>query len=252
MTAPARFKQADVARAYKALTGAGMRVGRVEIDHTGKIIILGERDAAKPSAFHRELSAAHDAVLLQLLAAQPEDRPESAAEAIRALAGLQWPSLFDRVVVRQAPPERPSGRLDDDRGRYRRSDTGFMCTRTGRPVERASLDHDDRPRARSFAQCTHRGVQAVLTASLAETALWLDLPSGRPLARPLTRDEWEQLREGLEILHGLGYVHGQIDGAHLWEAEGGVLIRYAPELPALGSAALDLRALDAFRAGSAS
>jgi hypothetical protein len=50
VTAPARFKQADVARAYKALTGAGMRVGRVEIDHTGKIIILGERDAAKPSA----------------------------------------------------------------------------------------------------------------------------------------------------------------------------------------------------------
>lgn len=50
MTAPARFKQADVARAYKALTGAGMRVGRVEIDPTGKIIILGDRDAAKSAA----------------------------------------------------------------------------------------------------------------------------------------------------------------------------------------------------------
>lgn len=47
MTVPARFKQADVTRAYKALTSAGMRVGRVEIDPNGKIVMLSERMAPR-------------------------------------------------------------------------------------------------------------------------------------------------------------------------------------------------------------
>lgn len=210
-----------------------------------------EEDAPKPSAFHRELSSAHDAVVLRLLAAQPEQRPESAADAIRALSGLTWPVLLDHVVVRQPPPERPSGRLDDDRGRYRRSETGgYVCTRTGRPVERAALENDELARARMFAQCTHRNVQALLTASTSERALWLELPAGRPLARQLTPFEATTLREGVEALHRLGYVHGQID-THLWETSEGVLLRYVADLPALGSMALDLRALRELTAGLA-
>lgn len=212
-----------------------------------------EEDAAKPSAFHRELSAAHDDVVLRLLASQPEQRPESAADAIRALSSVSWPVLLDRVVVRQPPPERPSGRIDDDRGRYRQDPArGFVCTRTGRGVERAPLAADDLLRARTFAQCTHRSVQAVLTASSGERALWLELPPGQPLQRALAAEEAAWLREGLEQLHRLGYVHGQIDAAHLWDTARGVLLRHAPELPALGSADQDLRALAAFTARSAS
>jgi hypothetical protein len=36
----ARFSQADVTRAISGATKAGMQVGRVEIDVTGKIVIL--------------------------------------------------------------------------------------------------------------------------------------------------------------------------------------------------------------------
>jgi hypothetical protein len=42
MTAPARFKQDDIKRAIAGVTAGGMRVGRVEIDPNGKIVILSE------------------------------------------------------------------------------------------------------------------------------------------------------------------------------------------------------------------
>ena len=42
MTAPARFKQDDIKRAVAGVTAAGMRVGRVEIDPSGKIVILSD------------------------------------------------------------------------------------------------------------------------------------------------------------------------------------------------------------------
>ena len=42
MTAPARFKQQDVTRAVQGVIKAGMRVGRVEIDPNGRIIVLSE------------------------------------------------------------------------------------------------------------------------------------------------------------------------------------------------------------------
>lgn len=35
-----RFKQIDVTRAVKAVEAAGLRVGRIEIDPNGKIVIL--------------------------------------------------------------------------------------------------------------------------------------------------------------------------------------------------------------------
>ncbi len=42
MTAPARFKKEDLARAVSGVTKGGMRVGRVEIDPNGKIVIMSE------------------------------------------------------------------------------------------------------------------------------------------------------------------------------------------------------------------
>lgn len=48
MTAAARFKQSDVARAVKAVESAGVRVGTVKIDPLGNIVILREVASAPP------------------------------------------------------------------------------------------------------------------------------------------------------------------------------------------------------------
>ena len=37
---PATFRQADVTRAVRAVVAAGVHIGRVEIDKTGKIVIV--------------------------------------------------------------------------------------------------------------------------------------------------------------------------------------------------------------------
>lgn len=42
MSAAARFKEADITRAVRGATKAGMLVGRIEIDPNGKIVILSE------------------------------------------------------------------------------------------------------------------------------------------------------------------------------------------------------------------
>ena len=40
---PSRFKQSDVTRAIRGAIGGGMRVGRIEIDIHGRIVILAEQ-----------------------------------------------------------------------------------------------------------------------------------------------------------------------------------------------------------------
>lgn len=50
MTAPARFRQADITRAIRAAKAAGAAEVRVEIEPGGKIIIMTGRAAAPESS----------------------------------------------------------------------------------------------------------------------------------------------------------------------------------------------------------
>lgn len=47
MSLPARFKQSDITRAVKGALAAGLRVGKVQIDPNGNIIILSDNGPAK-------------------------------------------------------------------------------------------------------------------------------------------------------------------------------------------------------------
>jgi len=40
MSAPARFREADIRRAAAGVQRAGIQIARIEIDHSGKIVII--------------------------------------------------------------------------------------------------------------------------------------------------------------------------------------------------------------------
>ena len=46
MARSAPFRQADLSRALKATVAAGLEIGRVEIDPSGKIVITTKQDAS--------------------------------------------------------------------------------------------------------------------------------------------------------------------------------------------------------------
>jgi len=46
--APSAFRQQDVTRALKAVAAAGVHIDRIEIDKTGKIIIIAVHAANQP------------------------------------------------------------------------------------------------------------------------------------------------------------------------------------------------------------
>jgi hypothetical protein len=46
--APSTFRQQDVTRAVKAITAAGVHIARVEIDKTGKIVIITADTTGRP------------------------------------------------------------------------------------------------------------------------------------------------------------------------------------------------------------
>lgn len=56
MTTPAKFRQADVTRAVKGAQAAGIRVGRIQIDPRGQIVI----DAASESGAPKKSSSWDD------------------------------------------------------------------------------------------------------------------------------------------------------------------------------------------------
>ena len=55
------FRQADIARAGKGATAAGMKVGRVEIGQDGRIVLVERGDAAEPATDYDRWKAGRDA-----------------------------------------------------------------------------------------------------------------------------------------------------------------------------------------------
>lgn len=48
MTAPARFTQTDIKRAASGVKLAGFDIAKIEIDHSGKIVIIPAGKASRP------------------------------------------------------------------------------------------------------------------------------------------------------------------------------------------------------------
>jgi len=48
VTAPARFRQSDIKRATAGVVAAGLSVARIEIDESGKIVIIPGRPTIAP------------------------------------------------------------------------------------------------------------------------------------------------------------------------------------------------------------
>lgn len=55
------FRQADVARAVKGAVSAGLKVGRVEVDQDGRIVIVSGEETARPDTAFDEWRAKRDA-----------------------------------------------------------------------------------------------------------------------------------------------------------------------------------------------
>jgi hypothetical protein len=53
VTAPARFTQSDIKRAAAGVKLAGLDIAKIEIDHSGKIVIIPARanDDAEPTGW---------------------------------------------------------------------------------------------------------------------------------------------------------------------------------------------------------
>jgi hypothetical protein len=99
---------------------------------------------------------------------------------------------------------------------------------TGRPIERVPLDERVLARARAFALADHPSLQTVLRVEHSDQTLWLEIPHGVPLDRPLTSDERSCLGSALAALHREGIVHGSVDAAHVMVTpDGSPLLRFA-------------------------
>lgn len=204
-------------------------------------------DELPPSAFHPDLGPAHDAAIAALLQRDPARRPLDAFEARKALEALAWP----RDVVARPGPASSRGRISvpppsrpERVGPAQREHDGrdgervVHDTWTGRDVLLVPMSQAELARARVFAQAAHAALPAILRASTAEAAIWVELPPGRALADrggPLTREQVAAVAEAVAELHALGGAHGALDAEHVYVDGDRVAVAYprvAPEADA--------------------
>jgi serine/threonine-protein kinase len=170
-----------------------------------------------PSDAHRELDGRHDAVVARMAAPEVERRPADALEARAAVLALRWPSEVDarRAKARDADAAEKvharATRLELQPG-GQEADVWMQ-----RPIERVPMSEPALllPRARAFALADHPGLQTVLRVDREASGIWLSVPDGHALDRPLTADERRVLEGALAALHMAGGTHGSIDAAHV-------------------------------------
>ena len=189
----------------------------------------GDAPHTRPSGVHRDLDARHDAVVSRLVATAPADRPPDAFAARKELGALSWPRTVEPAAIparaARGPSERPGALrlepIDDATARDR-----F----TGRVLATVRYEPRSVARAGAFARAAHPALQTVLRADKNDGALWLDLPPGHVLDRPLRPDEAVELAQALEALHAQGIAHGHVDRAHVLVADhGGALLLFDAE-----------------------
>ncbi len=208
-----------------------------------------------PSAFHPDLKRQHDAPIAAMLQRDPARRPLDAFDARRALEALTWPRdvvarpgpASSRGRISVPPPSRPE-RLGPAKGPRDGRDEGRVAhdSWTGRDVLLVHLDPAELARARAFARAAHGALPAVLRASTAEAAVWLELPRGRALSDvgvALAPAQVETLREALRLLHEGGGAHGALDAAHVYLDDEDVALAYPRTAPTEGDAERDREAL---------
>jgi tRNA A-37 threonylcarbamoyl transferase component Bud32 len=195
---------------------------------TGERLPQDGHIAVRPSGVHRDLGAAHDRVVLSLIARDPEDRPTDAFAARRALSALPWPTTVEPAAIGprsgRAPsdhPPPPSRIVRDAAGRD-------IDVWIGRAVERVPLDALTLQRAVAFARADHPALQTVLRVDRQTEEIWLEGRRGHSLDRALSPEELGTLRQALAALHQAGITHGSIDRAHVHvSADGAVTLAFS-------------------------
>jgi eukaryotic-like serine/threonine-protein kinase len=198
---------------------------------------------ARPSGVHRDLDIRHDAVVLRLLAADPEKRPADAFAARRELTAMKWPSTVERTPLKKAsefprPELRGTSRLEA------RLDGILVDTWTSRPVECVPLDPVTLGRAKILARLEHPMLQPILRVDREGGTIWLGNPDAPRVSRPLGPEDAARLRDALAALHAEGLVHGHVDASNLRELpDGSLMLRFSPNQGPTGTVDNDRIAL---------
>jgi serine/threonine-protein kinase len=194
--------------------------------------------SAPLATFHRHLDGRHDAVVARLVARNPTERPADAFEAARMLTELSWPIDPDSTHFTARRPETapvpvaPTRIVPLEGSGF----GGFSCVHDAwldRTVARTASNARALSLAGAFARAAHQALQLVLRVDREDGTVWLGVPRGRLLDRPLEVRERATLAEALAALHAEGGVHGSVDpGSIVVGRDGPVLLFPTTDNPA--------------------
>jgi tetratricopeptide (TPR) repeat protein len=213
-------RQGRPATAQSDLFGVGVVLYEMLTGARPRAQIQGSALDPPLSTVHRYLDGRHDALLLSLLAEDPDSRPRDAWSAQKSLLALPWPREHDahRPPLPHVAPAsvHPAPMRFESLGALAGYDHWLERHVTVVPLTPRGLE-----RARTFARAAHSAIEPVLRIDRESGTVWLGARSPLPLARPLSRTELALLESALASLHEAGFVHGAIDPTTI-TADGGV------------------------------
>ncbi len=201
-----------------------------------------DRAGLRPSGVHRDLDPRHDAVVMEMFAGDPTQRPADAFAARRALTALAWPSALEPAAPRPAAAHPSSVRPVATRIAAT-PDGRTVDTWLRRDIERVPLQERTLARAGAFARAGHPALQTVLRVDRAQGEIWLAAPRGAAPDRALDAQEVARLGEALDALHAAGGVHGRIDRDHVRLDGDAPTLLFAPDCEPTATVDLDRLAL---------